>query len=75
MANAEHRAIVDAAKRGEVDATIRLLVAHSMCTAESVTGALEPNNDLSVYGLQSEWRPRASRLMTTSSQAQDLQAS
>ncbi len=43
VAYEDHRAIVDAAKRGDVEATVRLLVTHYERTAVSVIGMLDPS--------------------------------
>lgn len=45
VAQDEHRAIVDAVKHGDVDATINLLVAHYARTATSVIAVLDPGYD------------------------------
>jgi DNA-binding GntR family transcriptional regulator len=45
VAQDEHRAIVDAVKRGDVDGTISLLVAHYARTAASVIALLDPGYD------------------------------
>lgn len=45
VAQDEHRAIVDAARCGDVDATVALLVAHYARTAVFVIGLLDPGYD------------------------------